>query len=167
MKVGRSDPFRVRLGRHGPSISGSHKTTGPEVPSRGRTFVLRLPSKACDGSPRAQSEAGGLSMGKVRTRAIREASSIPVLPFSERGPQAGPPPTTDIYLCGECGIVLAQDLPLSVLGHSTVRCPSCGAINELGSWLPRPRREALKVCPSCRKRRRHPGQQVCGFCSSP
>ena len=103
-------------------------------------------------------------MAELRTRVIREIS--PALEFAPGNHrfEVGPLPTSNLYLCGECGIILAQDVPASVLQGSTMRCANCDALNEFGSWLPWVERKDLKMCPNCHKRRRHPGQRVCGSC---
>ena len=37
---------------------------------------------------------------------------------------------SDIYLCGECGTVLARRPRGAPLGHAVLHCPTCGSLNE-------------------------------------
>jgi DNA-directed RNA polymerase subunit RPC12/RpoP len=99
-------------------------------------------------------------MGELRTRVIREVSFES---SSRKMPEEHPTPN-DIYLCGECGTILDRDRSGPNIEHGDLRCPNCGALNDLRSWLPRLGHDMLKLCPSCCRYRRHPGQPVCGSC---
>ena len=103
-------------------------------------------------------------MGELRTRVIREVSPAPDFAPGNHRFDIGPLTMGTHYLCGQCGIVLAEVVPASVLQGSTMRCPDCDVLNEFGAWPPTAARQILKLCPSCQKPRRHPGQPVCGSC---
>ena len=103
-------------------------------------------------------------MAEIRTRVIRESSQIPTFECFTQGMPEEHPNAKDIYLCGECGIILNQDHSEQGLERGTLRCPNCGALNDLRLWLPRLGHDMLKLCPSCCRYRRHPCQPVCGSC---
>jgi hypothetical protein len=103
-------------------------------------------------------------MGELRTRVIREVPLIPTFESFARGMLEEHRSAKDIYLCGECGIILDQDRCVRTVEHGDLRCSNCGALNDLRAWLPRLGHDMLKLCPSCCRYRRHPGQPVCGAC---
>ena len=103
-------------------------------------------------------------MGELRTRVIREVPLTQTFDYFARGMPEERPSAKDIYLCGECGIILDQDHSVPDAEHGDLHCSNCGALNDLRSWLPRLGHDMLKLCPSCCRYRRHPGQRVCGSC---
>jgi rubrerythrin len=83
----------------------------------------------------------GLIMTEHRMRVIREVR--PALQFIAYAEQraTGVMRTLDVYLCGECGTILARHLPPDALRGVAFRCPTCHALNESTAkpektWLP-------------------------------
>jgi len=148
------------------TVRGRTLSCGVKVPPSDRTFVLHSANSPRRHHIELDTEEKGevIRVAELRTRVIREVSTAPDIAPGNHRFEMGTLQTSNLYLCGECGIILAQDVPSSEPHDSTIRCPNCNAVNEFGDWLPWIKGAHLKMCPSCHKRRRHPNQRLCGSC---
>lgn len=68
-------------------------------------------------------------MAEHRLEVVPEqAERCPDLGFWE--PQTGISRPTDVYLCGQCGIILVREPSGGLAEHRVARCPNCGALNR-------------------------------------